>query len=105
MEALIKDSTNEGDIVFDPCCGSGSTLVAAANLGRHFIGIELQHQWHQNAAKRVFDECGVVVPPAPNADSTTALSVGLHDAEMNINSKLGKPKFPKLCLNETHGMA
>jgi site-specific DNA-methyltransferase (adenine-specific) len=37
LELLIKNSSNEGDIVLDPFCGSGNVGVAAKNLGRHYI--------------------------------------------------------------------
>ena len=40
LERLISLSTNEKDIVLDPLCGSGTTLVAAHNLGRKWIGID-----------------------------------------------------------------
>ena len=41
MEYLIKTYTNEGEVVLDFTCGSGTTGVACANTGRKFIGIEL----------------------------------------------------------------
>ena len=40
LSRIIKASSNEGDIVFDPFCGSGTTLVAAKKLRRKFIGCD-----------------------------------------------------------------
>ena len=40
LERIIKASSNEGDVVLDPFCGSGTTLVAAYNLRRKFIGLD-----------------------------------------------------------------
>ena len=40
-ERIIRASSNPGDMVFDPFCGSGTTLVAAQRLGREWIGCDL----------------------------------------------------------------
>jgi DNA modification methylase len=46
---IIEAFTKPGDTVLDPFCGSGSTLVAARDLGRHYVGIELDEA-HQGTA-------------------------------------------------------
>ena len=41
LDRIIKASSNEGDVVFDPFCGCGTTIHAAQNLNRHWIGIDV----------------------------------------------------------------
>lgn len=45
LAKIILASSNEGDFVFDPFAGSGSTLVTAKKLGRHYLGIEKNKQY------------------------------------------------------------
>ena len=44
LERIINCSTKEGDIVLDPFCGSGTTLISATNLKRNWIGIDKNAQ-------------------------------------------------------------
>lgn len=56
---LIKDNTNVGDVVFDPCAGSGSHLLTAVNLNRRAIGYELNKDYFEIAEKRLkYNETG-----------------------------------------------
>lgn len=43
LERVIKASSNKGDIVLDPFCGCGTTIVAAQKLKRKWIGIDVTH--------------------------------------------------------------
>jgi len=56
MEYLIKTYTNEPETVLDFTMGSGSTGVAAKNLNRKFIGIELDQKYFDIAKDRIKDE-------------------------------------------------
>lgn len=53
MEHLIRTYTKEGETVLDNCMGSGTTGVAALQLGRSFIGIEREPKYFDIAVKRI----------------------------------------------------
>ena len=55
MEYLIRTYTNEGETVLDFTMGSGTTGVAAKNLGRKFIGIELDEEYFKISARRIHE--------------------------------------------------
>src|SRR5262249_54523725 len=55
VERLIRAYTQEGDWVLDPYCGSGSTLVGAAKLQRHWVGIEIVPEVADLARRAVAD--------------------------------------------------
>ncbi len=48
-EWLVSYATKEGDVVMDTFCGSGTTLIAAKTLGRHFVGSDLNHEYVEQA--------------------------------------------------------
>lgn len=52
-EYLIKTYTNEGEIVLDNCIGSGTTVIAAINTNRNYIGIELDENYYNIAKTRI----------------------------------------------------
>ncbi len=53
LAKLILASSKEGDVIFDPFLGSGSTSVTAKKLGRHYIGVEQNEQYCVWAEKRL----------------------------------------------------
>lgn len=55
MERIVLMSTNPDDVVLDGCMGSGSTGEACMNLGRNFIGFEIDHEYFSIAERRLGD--------------------------------------------------
>lgn len=65
--------TKPGDLVFDPFAGGGSTLVAAAQLRRRAIGVELEERWCEMAARKIEQEGAFDAAP-PRARVSRTLS-------------------------------
>lgn len=53
LKELILDNSVEGDVMFDPCSGSGSHLLVASENGRKWIGTELNEQYFNIARERI----------------------------------------------------
>lgn len=53
LRDLILDNTNKGDIIFDPCMGSGSHLLVARDNDRKAIGVELDGNYYEIAKNRL----------------------------------------------------
>ena len=61
LERIIKASSNEGDLVLDPFCGCGTTIEAAHNLKRRWIGIDIAiHAVKRVSAVRLKDHLGLI---------------------------------------------
>ncbi|MGA2265455.1 MAG: DNA methyltransferase [Phycisphaerae bacterium] len=59
LERIIKASSNENDIVLDAFCGCGTALVAAENLGRQWIGVDVSPTACLVMAKRLRNVCHI----------------------------------------------
>ena len=53
MRRALLASTREGNLVFDPFAGSGTTAVAAKELNRAFVGAELEEEFAKLAVRRL----------------------------------------------------
>lgn len=53
IDRILKNFTNEGNVIIDPFMGSGTTGVACKNLNRNFIGIELDDKYFEIAKQRI----------------------------------------------------
>lgn len=53
LERLIEIFTDPGEVVIDPCAGSGSTLLAAINKGRKAYGFEIKKNFYKDASRLI----------------------------------------------------
>ncbi len=53
LRRVVLASTGEGELVFDPFCGSGTSGVASKELGRFFVGVEAERGYAKLAGRRI----------------------------------------------------
>ena len=53
LKELILDNSSEGNLIFDPCCGSGSHCLVAKENDRDYIGCELDYEYYKIALERL----------------------------------------------------
>jgi DNA modification methylase len=56
LDRIISCASNKGDIVLDPFCGSGTSLISSHNLGRRWIGIDKNEQAIKTVMKRIEEQ-------------------------------------------------
>lgn len=98
IEKLISLFTKRGMTVLDPFAGSGTTLIAASNLQRKGIGIDLNNEYHQLYLQRIADkdmfrECEYIV-----GDSMDVLE-GIDEVDYIVTS----PPYHNILRNNSKG--
>jgi len=53
VKMMIENYTNENDIVYDPFMGSGTTAIAALEVGRNYLGNEINEEYYNICKKRI----------------------------------------------------
>lgn len=61
LRRLIEIFTDRGDVVIDPCAGSGTTLLAAAQMGRKAYGFEIKKDFYKEAQTKVLKNVQSVI--------------------------------------------
>ena len=80
LRRAILASTTEGELVFDPFCGSGTTGVAAKELGRFFVGAETGEEYAGLAGRRIGAAArGEVLREIPGLRSSVNRAHGCRD--------------------------
>ena len=94
LKPLIEAYTSPGDVVLDPFAGSGSTLVAAKETGRRFIGIELDEAHFRTSSTRLqsrFLGDNVVGLPAASRFHTLGETAAAVDPLRQPVARIRKP--------------
>ena len=67
LKRLIEIFTDPGDVVIDPCFGSGSTGRACIETGRNFYGFEINKEFYRRAKEEMCIMPGSGIPNSPDA--------------------------------------
>ena len=97
LKRIIACSSNPGDIVLDPFCGSGTTLVAAHELGRQWVGIEINDLTQTIA----FDRLRAAT--MQSIKKTVFMPMDVKQAQLLAREEGGRQKFQDWVCDRLHG--
>jgi len=58
---IVLDNTNPDDLVFDPCCGSGTTIEACLQTNRRFVACELDKTFYETTSKYLYQNYAMLL--------------------------------------------
>ena len=89
LERIIKASSNEGDMVFDPFCGCATSLVAADRIERQWVGIDISELAVKLVERRIKDDQGLFQDITPRTDNPRRTDLG----KLSLYNSLDNRKF------------
>jgi DNA modification methylase len=98
LNRIIKASSNPGDVVLDPFNGSGTSVVAAALLGRQYVGIDQSDEYVGFARKRLEHALAQSVTPNGEASHTAIAAVIDPKRASKVQTKtdaFGRPRVAR----------
>lgn len=102
LHRIIKASSKEGDLVLDPFCGCATTCVAAQQLNRKWIGIDIEKQAVNVLMDRLSDDAGLFRDFIQRSDIPQRTDIQIELISQNVKERLFKEQKGKCnaCDNE-----
>jgi DNA methylase len=96
LRRALLASSREGDLVFDPFCGSGTSGVASKELGRFFVGAEKEEEYAELAARRIgaADRGVVLRDPRPRPKGTFLAYPSITSASRKTSANHNRVMHP-----------
>lgn len=94
LRYLLEQYTEEGDIVFDPFVGSGTTAVACQQMKRHFIATEANPEYAQIATSRLREPAKTEEPPITATDEENVTSDEMPAEAADVTTTQVTPPAP-----------
>jgi len=101
LRRVVEASSNRGDVVLDPVCGCATTMVAAQQLERKWIGIDIEEKSAELVVERLSDDAGLFSDFVHRHDIPVRTDIEITDIvdvknKKRVKEKLGK-QYGKVC--------
>ena len=88
LRRIIQASSREGDVVFDPFCGCATTMVAAQQLNRKWIGIDIAPKSAELVVERLSDDAGLFSDFVHIKESPVRTDITQEKPTQNVKARL-----------------